>query len=334
MDAPHLACPKLVAGQTSLTPKQQAYARQLAQERLATLLSCEPMDESEAENDVHQAYRAFGLESPHVHWCSSPAEFAQSLFLREYPDLTTSGDQWERVFGKERYVPRNARPSTLCGLAPTRDAVHPRVWKQVMEAMVNVWRRSPFTASIRRLLGQLDVLVADIAEDHGYWRTGPDGILDYVRADFGEIGWYSTMAYWQESVLASAHFFHQVFAPNDLIYLALLNLMVSGYYLGRKNVLLVRKPIHLEFDEQGRWHSASRKCFEYQDGWGLYAWHGVWVPERIILHREQLSLADWQAERNPQVKRVIRERLGPQGADPHTPAAYNAPRQARRRRTR
>jgi hypothetical protein len=49
---------------------------------------------------------------------------------------------------------------------------------------------------------------------------------------------------------------------------------------------------------------------EYQDGWGFYAWHGVRVPERVILAPETLTRHDFLNEANVEVRRVIQERMG------------------------
>src|SRR5262249_40177053 len=73
---------------------------------------------------------------------------------------------------------------------------------------------------------------------------------------------------------------------------------------------VVRRPRLLSRDEQGHLHSATGKCLEYRDGWGFYAWHGVRVPERIILAPERLSREDFLNEGNVEVRRVIQERMG------------------------
>src|SRR5579884_4130686 len=108
MNAYPLSCPKLVAGQESLTGEQQSSARHLAQERQAALLSCEPIDESAAENAVHRAYQVVGLSSPHINWCSSPSAFVQSLFLQAGPDsnpgLNVLHDVREELFGEGVYA--------------------------------------------------------------------------------------------------------------------------------------------------------------------------------------------------------------------------------------
>lgn len=50
------------------------------------------------------------------------------------------------------------------------------------------------------------------------------------------------------------------------------------------------------------------------DGWGLYAIHGVVVPERVVMAPETLTVAEidaeTNAETNAEVRRVMRERFG------------------------
>jgi hypothetical protein len=72
----------------------------------------------------------------------------------------------------------------------------------------------------------------------------------------------------------------------------------------------VRRPRVLACDEAGHLHSERGKCVEYHDSWGFYAWHGVQVPERVILAPEQLTKADWSEAENEEVRRVIQERMG------------------------
>ena len=46
----------------------------------------------------------------------------------------------------------------------------------------------------------------------------------------------------------------------------------------------------------------------YPDGFAIYAWHGIRIDERLVTG--DLTGADWLAERNAEVRRVIAERLG------------------------
>src|ERR1051326_778015 len=99
----------------------------------------------------------------------------------------------------------------------------------------------------------------------------------------------SVRAYEVAPWLAYARFFDEYLAPNALHALAHFNEQVSGYWLGKRGALVVRRPRLLTRDAAGRLHSATSRCIEYHDGWGFYAWHGVRVPERVILAPEKLT---------------------------------------------
>jgi hypothetical protein len=120
----------------------------------------------------------------------------------------------------------------------------------------------------------------------------------------------SARAYYEADLLACCQFYATYLAPNDLQALLRFNEWVSGYWLGKDVAVIVRRPKVLARDAQGRLHSASGKCIEYRDGWGFYAWHGVRVPEKVILAPEQLTRADWDEAENVDVRRVIQERMG------------------------
>ena len=79
--------------------------------------------------------------------------------------------------------------------------------------------------------------------------------------------------------------------------LARFNELVSGYWLEQERAFVVRRPKVLGRDAVGRLHSATGKCMQYPDGWGFYAWHGVCVPEQVILTPETLTSEDFAGNR-------------------------------------
>jgi hypothetical protein len=127
-----------------------------------------------------------------------------------------------------------------------------------------------------------------------------------VRVSVSRSVWAYQAAPW----LAQYRFFDTYLEPNELRALAHFNELVSGYWLGQEIALLVRRPHRLAYDAAGRLHHATGTCLEYADGWGLYAWQGVRVPEKVILKPEELTGEDWRREPNVTVRRVIQERLG------------------------
>ncbi|HEU4783267.1 MAG TPA: hypothetical protein VFS83_08005 [Ktedonobacterales bacterium] len=140
-----------------------------------------------------------------------------------------------------------------------------------------------------------------------------DGTPYSVRLSLGE-GWgsragNSVQAYGNADHYACYRFFDAYFAPNKLHALACFNELVTGYWLGSEEAIIVRRPRTLIRDEQGQLHSATGQCMEFHDGWGFYAWHGQWVPEKVILAPDSLSRDDFQSTRNPAVHPVILERM-------------------------
>jgi hypothetical protein len=119
----------------------------------------------------------------------------------------------------------------------------------------------------------------------------------------------SVRAYEVAPTLAYFRFFDTYLAPNEAHALAHFNEQVSGYWLGQEEAILVRRPKVLSRDAQERLHSATGKCLEFHDGWSLYAWHGVWVPEKVILRPETLTREDFLDAPSLEVRRVIQERM-------------------------
>jgi hypothetical protein len=48
----------------------------------------------------------------------------------------------------------------------------------------------------------------------------------------------------------------------------------------------------------------------YRDGWGLYKWHGVTVPEDVVLRPESITVKTIERQRNTEARRVMLERYG------------------------
>ncbi|MGH9553255.1 MAG: DUF6745 domain-containing protein, partial [Terriglobales bacterium] len=69
-------------------------------------------------------------------------------------------------------------------------------------------------------------------------------------------------------------------------------------------------PVRVELDGSNRLHSDSRPAVAFEDGFKLYSWHGVSVPEYVIMHPELLNAQHIDDERNIEVRRAMLERYG------------------------
>lgn len=270
---------QLHPGQEELTPAQEAEARRFAQERIAAQLSTEPVDEPEAERLLRQAYGVAGLRPPqHILWLDGPLQL-----------VVVRAPQYERASVYDR-VRAKLRASV-------QGSVHKSVGNSVYTSVYTNVYTSVF-ASVHTSV-QTSVYTSVFA---GRGPHPPGSLLDSVRA--------SVQAYYTAHEFAFFRFFDVYLAPHALHALAHFNELVSGYWLGQEVALLVRRPTVLTRDSEGRLHSLGGKCLAYLDGWGFYAWHGLRVPEQVILAPERLSREDFFKEPNVEVRRVIQERMG------------------------
>jgi hypothetical protein len=278
-EAPMDPALRLQPGQQTLTPAQQAEAKRFAEAYLQAQLSTEPVDEPAAEGLLRHVYQIAGLAPPtRIHWLDGPLEW---VAVKPPGILWDSlGDQALDSMGEHWWASVGASLEASV-LACMQASVRVSVWEHVWE---HVWERME------------DSVVGSVEES--VWERMEASVYASVRA------------YREADRLALAHFFDVYLAPNDLHALACFNQLVSGYWLRKEAAVLVRRPIVLCLDAEGRLHSETGQCVEYPDGWGFYAWHGVRVPERVILAPERLSRQDWSKAQNAEVRRVMQERMG------------------------
>lgn len=69
-------------------------------------------------------------------------------------------------------------------------------------------------------------------------------------------------------------------------------------------------PETLKIDDRNQPHCEDGPSHRWRDGWSLYHWHGVKVPEKWIVDRGNLTAADVFKEENAEVRRAGCEILG------------------------
>jgi hypothetical protein len=71
-------------------------------------------------------------------------------------------------------------------------------------------------------------------------------------------------------------------------------------------VLASDRPSELYVDTSGRFHCAEGMACRYSDGWGLYAWHGLLIPEKYFTANP--TAVEILAEGNWEIRRALVER--------------------------
>lgn len=74
--------------------------------------------------------------------------------------------------------------------------------------------------------------------------------------------------------------------------------------------VMTERPSALSLDDRGRLHHEERMAISYPDGWGVYCWHGVRVPEVVILSPDSLTADMVRQETNAEIQRIMVERMG------------------------
>ncbi len=294
---------RLHPDQEALTPAQEAEVRRFATLRRRAQVSTESVDEPEAEALLTHAYEAAQLPPPeHIHWLDGPLQLIAVLAPHSFGYMR-SASMGASI--RASVVTRVSASFRASAEESVRDRVEFGGWERLQASIrtslwVSLWQS--IRASMQANVGDsVEQSLQESIGAHPQARIPPivsTSLLDSHRA------------YDEAATLAFYRFLDEYLAPNELHALAHFNELVSGYWLGKKDALLVRRPYLLACDAQGRLHSATGKGMEYHDGWGCYAWHGVRVPERIILTPEALTREDFLNEQDVEVRRVIQERMG------------------------
>ena len=277
------------------------------------------MDEPAAEALLAQAFTAAGLEPPHhVHWLDGPLELVA---------IRARDDRWHDVAEQYRErVPHcvwddsaiDGDEIQLLGVAGA-ESVDDRIRRVARDVKTRL-KATLGVQFVRHVWNSVGWRLWDVRVPvgEGIWRAAAEEIgrplTPWFRSSvWGALSyslWLAISAYDQADDMADMQFFDAYYAPNEARALAQFTENVSGYWCGKSVALLVRRPTLLTVDETGRLHNAAGPCVEFPDGWTIYAWHGVCVPERVITAPDELNRDDFFGAKNVEARRLIQERMG------------------------
>jgi hypothetical protein len=85
----------------------------------------------------------------------------------------------------------------------------------------------------------------------------------------------------------------------------------AGWWLPHEKMCWISERHNvLNRDDRGRLHCDSGPAVSYPDGWSIWAWHGVLVPQQIIEQPETITTKQIDVEANVEIRRVAIERYG------------------------
>jgi len=268
-----------------LTPEQKAKFPQYVKEWTDIGRCTMPADRPSAEKAIRQIYQVAGLKPPlKIVWCDSPLSSALTrIVVQEYFKKFEKGNA-------KNTVKNNAL-----------DSVGNSVWNSVWDSVRNsVW--DSVWDNIRDSVGNSVV--------NNIWNRVRDSVWDNV----GDSIRYSVYGQHDADWLGFFRYFRDecgLVQETEKLE-GLWNLCKSaGWAIPHQNICWVSERHNiLHWDEQNRLHCIDGPALGYPDGFAIYAWHGVRVPERIIMHPETITPDEIAKEQNAEIRRVMLEQFG------------------------
>jgi hypothetical protein len=172
------------------------------------------------------------------------------------------------------------------------DQVGAQVWDQVWDQMWGQVRDQMWDQVWGQVWGQVRGQVRDQVRDQVYKAV-------YGQHDAGWLGWVDAF---------DRLGLHDATAPAQGLRRAA---KAAGWWWPMRGaVILTERPTSITRDDLHRLHSETGPAISYPDGWGIWAVHGVRVPQLVVEHPEQITTAMVLAEPNQEVRRVMADRYG------------------------
>ncbi|WP_332986587.1 DUF6745 domain-containing protein [Microcoleus sp. A6-D1] len=308
-----------------LTPEQEALIPVYRDKWRQIALSTERIDRAKAESAIKAAYIANGKPEPEVEFFSSPCVVWKSLSC-----------YWQNYYGNRlrsiaelplTKIPENQLESYELGkrlfkLRPRMDELFFDLVQSLKKPLESLQkpRESHFENSVpRSLIEQLDRQSRSIGEDGSYTCWGGVSFFDVMNGCKNFIVYQKFCMWTRPQVWAGdAAFLDFGFSVLNYPYdrekweiFQQLIVSCGWIYSCEKTCIVCDRPLKLSFDSQDRLHAEGKPAIQFPDGWGLYSYHGVTLPEKYGVVHPQEWQSQWiLQETNSEFRRLLIQEIG------------------------
>jgi internalin A len=240
----------------------------LAQKHLT--LSTTPIDAQKATEAVKVAYAAIGLEEPEVIICSSPRDAFLKIFnlaKRDHSPYWSNDGHWNRLGNKLDGEWMSMSPSIV------RDFTSPGVWEYEFGSMR---MESEADSTLSSLMygvveeyARSEPTMGNVFPDHLLYMKSPETPTTWCKQIY-LTQWYISLFGVNLSQKAQ-----EILRSQKLLF------EHCGWIFTFEKICFVcDRPRHISFDSQNRLHAEGEPAIEFADGWKIYFYHGVRLPEQ------------------------------------------------------
>jgi hypothetical protein len=278
-----------------LTPEQEALIPVYRQKWRAIALSTERIDREKAAEAVKIAYEVLGLHKPRILFFDSPLAAFKSVnanLKNSYSNL-------------EKYWYRWNLPKHLL-------KTYHELFNKILNWLEELLSEDLFSFLSNELYFNLDICFffwQQVIQHLITQEDIPNEVLSFLESDMR----VEPEEWIQRCCLIEIGFV--VFnAPYNSTGWQLLRGLVEncGWVYPFKEICIVcDRPLHLRFDNQNRLHAEGEPTIEFIDGYSLYSYHGVTLPEKYGKSHPQQWQSQWLlSEENAELRRVLIEGIG------------------------
>ncbi|MEG4573793.1 hypothetical protein QUA56_14025 [Microcoleus sp. N3A4] len=264
-----------------LTPEQEDLMLVNDEKWWEIMYSTEPLDRQKAAEAVKQAYLAIDEKEPEIIFCGSPYEAANLLMSCE--SLT----QLYEKFGANIFE-------------KFAEQLYNETWENISEQLSDELSGTFYPQA---------------------WNRFSDIFQELLEASIGEVEFFHDKDYqpldsivWAEFAAGCDFCFSVLKCKyNPIKWQALQSLTTQcGWIFTYEKVCIVcDRPRILSFDSQHRLHAEGGPAIQFADGYSIYSYHGVTLPEKY----GKIHPHEWQPqwlleEENAELKRVLIQGIG------------------------
>ncbi len=332
----------------TLTPEQKAQIAIIVEKWRAIALSTEPIDRHKATEAIRLAYALIGKEAPEIVFCPSPYDAWNKLFLSHLDRLVDQIEQRiatklvdkpgiiaefkkrqrKLVFEHLYHISSNARQKRLINGYEFYEQIENNFGSKIVNYFYGYFIINN-TILANNLGSQLQSRIINELEIQAKQQINSK--IAKLESQLGERLWNSLKSQLEEQTWQITQ---NTYRPSALGYdycwlnicAAVLNCKVNQsvrevleslvkecgqIYAYEKICFVCDRPRIISLDNQQQLHAEGAPAIQFADGYSLYAYHGVTIPEAYgKLHPHQWQ-AEWiLEEKNAELRQVLIQGIG------------------------